>query len=80
MAESMAMPALAALGFLLGFFYTRTMRLAEGLPEKYMAKDDCLRQRKECRHAHEVGREEVLQRLERMEIKVDRLLERLSAH
>lgn len=77
MIEYFIPPALAALGFILGFFYTRTVRMADNLPEKYMTKQDCLQLRNECRHTRDLGREEVLQRLDRLEAKVDRLSERL---
>ena len=71
-------PLLTALGFALGFFYTRTMRLAETLPAKYVAKDDCMAIRQECLHFRDNGRDEVLQRLERLETKMDRLSERFT--
>ena len=70
-------PILTALGFALGFFYTRTMRLAETLPARYMAKEDCQAIRQECQHVRDTAREEVLQRLERLEAKMDRIAERL---
>ncbi len=69
-------PVLTALGFALGFFYTRTMRLAETLPARYTAKDDCQAIRQECQHVRDTARDEVLQRLDRLETKMDRLSER----
>jgi len=68
---------LAVLGFILGFFYTRTVKMADNLPEKYMTKQDCFQLRNDCRHTRDLGREEVLQRFDRLEAKVDRLSERL---
>lgn len=68
---------LAVLGFVMGFFYTRTVRMADNLPEKYMTKQDCFQLRSDCRHTRDVGRDEVLQRFDRLEAKVDRLSERL---
>lgn len=67
--------ALAALGFFLGFFYTRTMKLADGIHEKYLGRDECRQFRADCRREREPGREEVLRRLQRMEDKMDRLTE-----
>lgn len=68
---------LAVLGFLLSFFYTRTVRMADNLPEKYITKQDCIQFRNDCRHTRDLGRDEVLQRFDRLEAKVDRLSERL---
>jgi len=68
---------LAVLGFLMGFFYTRTVKMADNLPERYMTKQDCIQLRNDCRHTRDLGREEVLQRFDRLEAKVDRLSERL---
>ncbi len=67
----------AAVGFLLAFFYSRTMRVADQAPEKYMGRHDCETTRIECRHNNELWRDEVLQRLERMESKMDRMAERI---
>ncbi len=78
MLEWIIAPALGALGFLLGFFYTRTVRLADALPEKYMRKEDCVLIRRDCQHIRDLGREEVLQRLDRLDSKIDRLSERLT--
>jgi hypothetical protein len=77
MVEYFMPSVLAVLGFIMGFFYTRTVRMADNLPEKYMTKQDCLQLRSDCRHTRDLGREEVLQRLDRLEAKVDRLSERL---
>jgi len=77
MIEYLITSGLAVLGFLLGFFYTRIVKMADNLPEKYMTKQDCLQHRNDCRHTRDLGREEVLQRLDRLEAKVDRLSERL---
>lgn len=67
----------AALGFLLVFFYSRTMKAADQAPEKFVSKNDCAGVRSECRHNNDLWRDEVLQRLGRMESKMDRLAERL---
>lgn len=77
MLEWLISPLLAALGFLLGFFYTRTVKLSDALPEKYMRREDCVLIRKDCQHIRDLGREEVLQRLDRLDTKMDRLSERL---
>ncbi len=69
----------AAVGFLLAFFYSRTMRATDQAPEKYMSKHDCETTRIECRRNNELWRDEVLQRLERMESKMDRMSERIFA-
>ncbi|MHB8174377.1 MAG: hypothetical protein ACYDFU_07980 [Nitrospirota bacterium] len=69
----------AAVGFLFAFFYSRTMRAADQAPEKYVSKHDCETTRSECRRNNEFWRDEVLQRLERMELKMDRVVERISA-
>ena len=66
---------LAALGFFLGFFYTRTMKLADRIHEKYLGRDECRQFRADCRSEREPGREEVLRRLQRLEDKMDRLTE-----
>jgi len=75
MPESLDMPLLAALGFLLGFFFTRTMRAADNLPEKYTTKEDCRNIRSECRRGMEIDREELLELINRIEAKLDRLIE-----
>ncbi|MBI5189104.1 MAG: hypothetical protein HZA22_00320 [Nitrospirae bacterium] len=75
MKELLTSPLLAALGFFLGYFYTRTMRLAEKLPEDYATKDDCRTYRVECHHGLEYDRTEMRQRMERIEAKLDRLIE-----
>jgi len=77
MHELVSSPLLAALGFFLGYFYTRTMRLAEKLPEDYATKEDCRTFRVECHHALEYDRTEMRQRMERIESKLDRLTESL---
>lgn len=77
MLEMILPPLVAALGFLLGFYFTRTMKVADNLPEKYMSKDDCGQIRSHCQHLRDVGREEILARFDRLETKVDRLSERL---
>ncbi|MGA2193082.1 MAG: hypothetical protein ABSG42_06875 [Nitrospirota bacterium] len=77
MTEWMVSPLLTALGFLMGFFYTRTMKMSYAIPEKYMNKTDCLQLRSDCLHMRDLAREEVLQRLDRLETKMDRLSERL---
>lgn len=77
MKELILPPLLAALGFFLGYFYTRTMRLAERLPEDYATKDDCRTFRLECHHGLEYDRTEMRQRMERIEAKLDRLIESL---
>lgn len=77
MPEWLVSPLLAALGFLLGFFYTRTVKLSDALPDKYMRREDCIMSRKECRHIRDLGREEILQRLDRLDTKMDRLSERV---
>ena len=64
-----------ALAFVLSYFYARTMRVIEGLPEKYMPRADCVQARTDCRHDRDIGREEVLGRLARIEEKVDRVSE-----
>ena len=69
----------AAIGFVLAFFYARTMRAADQAPEKYVGKHDCETTRSECRHNNELWRDEVLQRLERMETKMDSMAERIFA-
>ena len=69
--------AVAGLGFVLGYFYTRTMKLAVYLPERYVNKDDCASARHDCGHGRDVGREEVMGRFDRLEAKVDRLAEML---
>jgi len=51
-----------ALAFVLSYFYARTMRVIEGLPEKYMPRADCVQARTDCRHDRDIGREEVLGR------------------
>ncbi len=68
-------PILAVVGFFLGYFYTRTMRLAERLPHDYTAKDDCRTFRLECHRGLESDRAELIERMERIESKVDRLIE-----
>ncbi len=75
MREWLVDPVLAALGFFMGYFYTRTMRLAERLPHDYMAKDDCRTFRLECHRGLETDRAELLERMERIESKVDRVIE-----
>ena len=75
MPEWLVTPMLAALGFFLGFFYTRTMRLAEKLPEGYTTKEDCRVFRLECHRGTENDRAEILERMVRMESKIDRLIE-----
>ena len=67
---------MGALAFFLMWFYARTMRALEALPERYMPRADCVQARSDCRHDREVGREEILDRLARIEEKVDRLSER----
>ena len=69
----------AAVGCLLAFFYSHTMRAADEAPEKYMSRHDCETTRIECRHNNELWRDDVLQRLERMESKMDRMAERIVA-
>jgi hypothetical protein len=68
---------LGALGFVLGYFYTRTVRLAARLPEEYMSKSQCSMDRDLCRHYQNRERDELLTRIERIEEKLDRLIERL---
>ena len=71
----LTVPVLAVLGFFLGYFYTRTMRLAERLPEEYASKEDCRAYRLECHHAQESDRLALLERMDRMESKLDRIIE-----
>ncbi|HEY3347638.1 MAG TPA: hypothetical protein VGK71_08460 [Nitrospirota bacterium] len=66
-----------ALGFLLGFFYTRTMRAADSMPEKYMTKSDCLQCRRDCQRMRDMTREDIFQRLDKFDEKLDRLFELL---
>jgi len=68
---------LAMVGFMAGLFYTRTVGLATKLPEAYMTKDDCRGFRSECRRGHELDRGEILERMDRIEGKLDRLMENL---
>ncbi len=75
MQEYILPSVLAALGFFLGFFYTRTMKLADGIHEKYLERDECRQFRADCRRERGPGREEVLRRLQRLEDKMDRLTE-----
>ena len=75
MFEWLLPPALAALGFFLGYFYTRSMRFVDRVPERYMTKEDCTHIRAACQHIRDLGREEVLQRLDRLEDKMDRLIQ-----
>ena len=77
MIEYLVSSGLAVLGFFLGFFYTRTVKMTDNLPDKYMTKQDCFQLRSDCRHTRDLGREEVLQRFDRLEAKVDRLSDRL---
>lgn len=69
--------ALGALGFVLGYFYTRTMRLAVKLPEFYVTKEECKSGRGLCRHYLGRERDELLERIDRIETKLDRLIERV---
>jgi len=73
----LATPLLTALGFFLGFFYTRTMRLAERLPKDYSSRDDCRTFRLECHRGLEQDRAELLERIGRIESKLDRIIESL---
>ena len=66
-------PVLAALGFLLGFFYTRTNKKIDEIPTTYMSKQDCLQIRGECLHMRDTSRQEILDRFDRMEDKFDEL-------
>ena len=77
MFEWLTTALLAMLGFLAGFFYTRTMGLATRLPEVYMTKEDCRGFRTECRRGREQDRGELLERMDRIEAKLDRLTEGL---
>jgi hypothetical protein len=77
MSEWLISPLLAALGFFLGFFYTRTVKLSDALPDKYMRREDCVMIRRDCQHIRDMGREEVLARLDRLDTKMDRLSERV---
>lgn len=69
--------ALGALGFMLGFFYTRTMGVADRLPELYVTKEECRGDRGMCRHYITRERDELMERIDRIESKLDRLIERL---
>jgi len=75
MPEWVTRPLLTALGFMLGFFYMRTVGLAVKLPERYTTKDDCRLTRDECRHWRDIGRTELIERFDRLEGKLDRLTE-----
>lgn len=70
---------LGALGFVLGYFYTRTMRLSVKLPELYVTKEECKGDRELCRHFLGRERDELLERIDRIEFKLDRLIERILA-
>lgn len=74
-----AATALGALGFMIGFFYTRTMGMADRLPELYMTKEECRGDRDVCRHYHARDRDELMERIDRIESKLDRLIERLMS-
>jgi len=77
MSDWLVVPLLASVGFLTGYFYTRTMGLASKLPEVYMTKTDCRSLRSECRRGLELDRGELLERMDRIESKLDRLMESL---
>jgi hypothetical protein len=77
MRDLIATGLFAALGFLLGFFYTRTMRVVDKLPERYASKDDCREFRLKCSHDKGADRGEMMERMGRIESKIDRLIERL---
>jgi len=70
-------PLPAALGFVLGFFFMRAMRVADKLPERYVTKQDCRGLRTDCRRGLDAGRGELLERMDRIEAKLDRLAERM---
>jgi hypothetical protein len=66
--------ALPMLGFLLGYFFTRTNKKLDGL-SAYMTKADCESTRKTCLHYRERDKDEVLDNLCNVEGKLDRLIE-----
>jgi len=77
MYEMVATGLFAALGFLLGYFYTRTMRLVDRLPDTYAKKDDCREFRLKCSRDHGADKGELMERMGRIESKIDRLVERV---
>jgi len=68
---------LAALGYLLGHLFTRAMRLSDEFPARYATKDDCKGFRMECSRDSEQEKAELIRRMERIEAKLDRLVENL---
>lgn len=79
MPDWMEAAVIGALGFLLVYFYTRTMGLAGSLPERYVSKDGCRGDREMCMHYQARERDELIERIDRIESKLDRLIERLMA-
>jgi len=77
MPYELTLALIAALGFVLGYFYTRTMRLTEKIPAEYVRREECKTDRNECRRVVERDRTELIRRVVRIETKLDRLIERL---
>jgi len=77
MPDDYYLPIIAALGFILGYFYVRTMRMIERLPADYVRREECKTDRNECRRVVERDRSELIRRVVRIENKLDRLLEKL---
>jgi len=76
MQDLVSVTVLGSFGFVLGYFYTRTVRMASKLPELYMSKTQCSTDMELFRHYLNRERDELLIRIERIEEKLDRLIER----
>ena len=77
MLDLLSVALLSTACFMAGFFYTRTMGLLSRLPEVYMTKDDCRGFRSDCHRGLELDRGELLERMDQIKSKLDRLIENL---
>jgi tetrahydromethanopterin S-methyltransferase subunit G len=60
-----------------GYFFHRYNKSADELPEKYVSKIDCREIRSECRKTHDSSRKDLLDRLDRIETKLDNFMAKL---